>query len=512
MKVAGLVAVACVVIGWQAAALQRSGPRLGQEVAVPRHLQDGEELKLSAPALVAFGRALFEAQWTDQDGGGRPLSKGTGRAVSDPAQPLKGSRAFNRISGPDANSCQGCHNAPYGITGGGGDFVTSGFEQADRFDFVTFEPGDTRATRGALDESKQAVSLQTVGHARSTPGLFGAGYLEMLARQMTDDLQRIRDQLAPGESRPLVSKGVSFGSLARRADGRWDVSGVQGLSEPSVAIPSGRGKPSLVIRPWQQAGRAVSLREVTNDALNRHHGIQSIERFGSGTDPDGDGIFNEMTRADVTALTVFQAVLPVPGRVIANDRDIERAVWNGEQLFERIGCSTCHVPALPLDRNGWIYSEPNPYNPEGHLQPRNGRGFRVDLADASLPVPRLRPSDGQAQALQVPAYTDFRLHDIADADAPATDRRFLTRRLWGAANEPPYFHDGRFTTMRQAVLAHAGEAQVQRRAFEHLSKYDQDSVIEFLKSLQVLPPGTSDLVVDEHYRRRDWPPRPRIGS
>src|SRR5947207_3228055 len=120
--------------------------------------------------------------------------------------------------------------------------------------------GATQATRGALDESKQAVSLQTVGHARSTPGLFGAGYLEMLARQMTDDLQRIRDGLAPGESRPLVSKGVSFGSLARRADGRWDVSGVQGLSEPSVAMASGRGKPSLVIRPWQQAGRAVSLR------------------------------------------------------------------------------------------------------------------------------------------------------------------------------------------------------------------------------------------------------------
>ncbi len=186
-------------------------------------------------------------QWTDQDGGGRPLSKGTGRAVADPARPLKGSRAFNRISGLDANSCQGCHNAPYGITGGGGDFVTSGFEQADRFDFMTFEPGDTQATRGALDESKQAVSLQTVGHARATPGLFGAGYLEMLARQMTDDLQRIRDALAPGESRPLVSKGIAFGTLARHADRRWDVSKVQGLSESSVAIPSGRSKPSLIV-------------------------------------------------------------------------------------------------------------------------------------------------------------------------------------------------------------------------------------------------------------------------
>ncbi len=61
--------------------------------------------------------------------------------------------------------------------------------------------------------------------------------------------------------------------------------------------------------------------------------------------------------------------------------------------------------------------------------------------------------------------------------------------------------------MRRAVLAHSGEALQSRRQFEHLSPYDQDSVIEFLKSLQVLPPGTPDLVVDEHFRPRQWPPQ-----
>jgi hypothetical protein len=57
----------------------------------------------------------------------------------------------------------------------------------------------------------------------------------------------------------------------------------------------------------------VSLREFTNNAFNHHHGIQSTERFGKDTDPDGDGHMNEMTRADVTAATLFQAQLPVPG-------------------------------------------------------------------------------------------------------------------------------------------------------------------------------------------------------
>ena len=38
--------------------------------------------------------------------------------------------------------------------------------------------------------------------------------------------------------------------------------------------------------------------------------------------------------------------------------------------------------------------------------------------------------------------------------------------------------------------------------FEDLTPHERDAVIEFLKSLQVLPPGTRSLVVDEHGRPR----------
>jgi hypothetical protein len=84
--------------------------------------------------------------------------------------------------------------------------------------------------------------------------------------------------------------------------------------------------------------------------------------------------------------------------------------------------------------------------------------------------------------------------------------RFLTKRLWGAANEPPFFHHGLFTTLRQSVLAHAGEADASRKAFKLLPAHEQDALIEFLKTLQVLPPGTRDLIVDENFRPRSWPP------
>ena len=84
--------------------------------------------------------------------------------------------------------------------------------------------------------------------------------------------------------------------------------------------------------------------------------------------------------------------------------------------------------------------------------------------------------------------------------------RFLTKRLWGAANEPPFFHHGLFTTLRQSILAHAGEATAARRAFEALPPSERDALVEFLKTLQVLPPGTTDRIVDGAFRPRSWPP------
>jgi cytochrome c peroxidase len=499
-------------------------PVIGSELAVSNHLLSGAEFRLTLRELIEHGHLLFRANWTDEDGVGRPFTKGTGKPLSDPGRPLNGRRRFNRISGPDANSCAGCHNAPYAIDGGGGDFTTNVFVQAERFDFVTFDRTDTIVTRGSLDEGRRPATLQTVGNMRATPGLFGAGYLEMLARQMTHDLQTVRDSILPGQSKPLVSKGVSFGVLARRADGDWDTAKVEWLPAQSVRRSSGRAKPSLVIRPWHQSGSSISLREFTNTAYNRHHGIQTTERFGVGTDPDDDGVKNEMTRGDVTAVVAFIATLPVPGRVIPNNVDAERAVLSGERAFEQIGCAACHIASLPLERSGWGYSEPGPFNVAGNLQRSSAPLLKIDLTDPALPLPRLRTLKGAARSLEVPAYTDFKRHDITDPleetskepldmNQPASspkflegNRKFLTRRLWGVANEPPYFHHGLFTTLREAVLAHAGEAQAQRRAFQALSATQQDALLSFLETLQVLPPGTEDLIVDENLRPRFWPP------
>lgn len=514
---------ACLVLLFLPAVGVATQSPVGREIAVDRHLQDGEEFTVSLRDLLEHGKKLFAANWTIQEGAGRPMTKGNGAALADRNNPLRFPRNFNRISAPDANSCAGCHNVPFGLPGGGGDLVANVFVLGQRFDFATFDGNETASTVGAFDERGVPVQLESIANPRNTLGMFGSGYIEMLARQMTADLQAIRDATLPGQSRPLGSKGVAFGSLARAPTGGWITTSVEGIPASSLASTGPANPPSLIIRPFHQASNVISIRQFTNNAFNHHHGIQSTERFGRDADPDGDGFVNELTRADVTAVTLFQATMAVPGRVIPDDPEVEAAVLHGESHFTKVGCAGCHIPSLPLDRGGWVFTEPNPFNPSGNLRPADAPTLAVDLTREDLPTPRLPRTGG---VVQVPAFTDLKLHDITTgADDPsrealdmnqpagspgffAGNRKFLTRKLWGTANEPPFFHHGKFTTLREAVLAHAGEALTSRQAFENLTPYDQDSIIEFLKTLQVLPAGTQALIVNEHGHKKRWPPRP----
>jgi di-heme oxidoreductase (putative peroxidase) len=248
-----------------------------------------------------------------------------------------------------------------------------------------------------------------------------------------------------------------------------------------ITLTTADDKPSLLILPFHQAGAVVSLRQFTNNAFTQHFGMQPEERFGTGADEDGDDFVNELTRADITAATIYQATLPVPGRMIPDDRETEKAVRIGEHRFEQIGCASCHVPRLPLVNKGWIYSEPGPYNPAGNLQYGEVPPLYVNLTSADLPGPRLKAdADG---VVWVPAFTDLKLHDITsgpnDPNAEPLDQnqpsgsekfvagntKFITRKLWGVGNSGPYMHHGKFTTMREAILAHSGEALQPRETF-----------------------------------------------
>lgn len=505
---------------------------VGDERSIRHHLSNREQRHMSISEVIDAGRSLFMARWTIQDGQGRPLTKGNGKPLTDGTSPLVFPRNFNRISGPDTGACSMCHNTP--LVGGGGDFAMNVFVGGERFDFVTFDPNDQTVLRGTRDENGLPETLQRVANPRKVIGMFGSGYVEMLTRQMTADLREQARLCSPGQTCELSTKGVSFGRLRHSSDGTWDARDVTGLP-PSSLESVGQMAPSLLLRTLHQGGGVVSLRQFTNEAFNQHHGIQSAELFPG--DPDGDGHESELTEADITAVTVFQATLPVPGRVVPRHSAVRAAIRRGEQLFEQVGCASCHVPALPLVDGGWRYSEPSPYNPEGSLQlGPSGPVVEVDLTSKELPSPRLERRRG---VVLVPAYSDLKLHDITTGKPSCANRpelvssqgcdgdveplnlsvssdqstfsagngRYITRRLWGVANQHAFGHHGQYTTMRESVLAHYGEANAQRENFQALASTDQDAVIEFLKSLQILKPGTPCLVVDEDYQCTNYRPR-----
>jgi hypothetical protein len=264
----------------------------------------------------------------------------------------------------------------------------------------------------------------------------------------------------------------------------------------------------LIVKPFHQKGAVVSLREFSNNAMNHHHGMQPSERFGAGTDPDNDGVTDELTVGDITAVTLFQAFLPAPRTAQPRNAAAVRAVRNGESTFNEVGCGRCHLPELVLESRR--FSEPNPFNPAGNLRPEDTTAtVEFDLVQSSRST--FVQSLGHGR-VAVRAFTDLKRHDLNDAElnhfaneqvpqgmlngfadpvsftvppAPRPTGAFLSRKLWDVGNSDPYGHRGDLTTLTEAIWFHGGEARAERDAFFSLPQARQDELIEFLKSMVV---------------------------
>jgi hypothetical protein len=363
---------------------------------------------------------------------------------------------------------------------------------------------------------------------RGTTGMHGSGLIELLAREMTNDLLAIRAEaisqaastMAPVR-RELITKGVDFGTITAQVNGDVDTNDVEGVGA------------DLVIRPWSQKGLVISLREFTINAMNHHHGMQAVERYGMGQtgtrDFDKDKVALELTAGDLTALVLFQAALAPPRQIIPNDPDRAEAVLRGGEVFEEIGCASCHRQAMVL--NDLVFTEPAAIAGKGTLSASDVQTpVKLVLADLAWAAELERTPEG---GYIVRPFTDLKRHVIADDDMPffgnetlrqgfwlqplpgptaarsrqrmpgissqervSTDA-FLTRRLWAAGNSGPFGHRGDLSTLNEAIMMHGGEAREQRALYQTMGHYDRAAVIEFLLSWRIVParaaPATTDL-------------------
>jgi len=334
----------------------------------------------------------------------------------------------------------------------------------------------------------------TFSSERHTTPLMGAGLVELLAREMTADLQAARQDAvkrawASGEEQraDLVSKGVRFGAIVAKPDGVVDLSGVEGIDA------------DLIVRPFSRKGVFTSIRQFTINALNIHHGMEAMERFGvrwTGThDFAESGVPDAVTPGDVSALVAFQATLPPPTVKQDLPDDWRIAAEAGARQFTVLGCASCHISTLPL--KSLTFTDPAPYDMAGTFARLGNRAVdRIDLSKNALRRPIAKERQGE---WLIPLFSDLKRHLMVDAQVSALGNElqaqrfverdvFLTPRLWGVGSTAPYGHRGDFRSLDEIISAHGGEARFARDAYLSCDKAMRENVIAFLRSLEIKSP------------------------
>ena len=474
-----------VLLLWLALPAAATPDGEGNHPALPefeRMLAALETGSIALDDLRALGLSVFATPFNRFDGhGDGPFDPGETRPREPGARPtLQGNGQFLRVNGLDAQSCNECHgfvsNTPplpiLGIGGVGGAvnnalIAPSLIDVADATDDrVTPQPGHEPPL--ALVADGQA---DYNGRFANPPGLHGGGGKEALGKEMTAELQALLDvaERAPsGTLTELWTKGVFFGVVATLPGGALDLSGVEGIGPLELSDRS-----QLVIKPFGRKFESFSMRDFDRVAMPFHFGIEPVEVVGEGVDRDGDGAVDEVSISEMAALHVFDVTNPPP-----RDLTRGRTAREGFALFEQIGCSDCHVPELHTRSRELPLAFP-----EVAADPSANVYLRIDLREVGFP-----PAPGGG--VRVRLFSDLKRHDMGPElaedleQAGAENRFFGTAALWGVADTAPYLHDGRATTLRDAILLHRGEAGEVRDAFAGLSSPEQEKLLAFLGQLR----------------------------
>ncbi len=507
---------------WFAACLLMAGilapPALAQGADVgPAHpdipaladlLDDLAAGDLSLDDLRAMGLSVFSTPFNTYDGfGDGPFDPAEIDTAAFGHRPtLQGNGLSLRVNGLDAQSCNECHTIVSNRTlpptlglGGVGGLVQNAIimpsliDVADSFDDrVVFQPGHDPSLPLTFDGTADYN-----GRFANPPFLFGGGGVELLGKEMTADLQAL---LAQARSAPvgtvtlLSTHGVDFGSITTLPGGdvQLDVEGIG--PEDITGVPP---EEVLVVRPFGRKGENFSMRDFDRGAMQFHFGIQPVEVVGQGVDEDGDGLDDEVSVAEMSVLHIFDVTNPRPfiddfdsdaDTESDSDTDSDSDANEGFNTFVNIGCSYCHRPFLET-RSQFVPLA----HPEDPTDPSANVYLQIDLVDVGFP-----PAAGGG--VVVPLFADLKRHKMGPRLAETFERgeiandEFTTARLWGVADTAPYLHDGRATTLFQAIEFHGGEAQAARDAFLALTETEQRKLLTFLMTLRTPSQPNEELV------------------
>lgn len=497
--VAGLVAA--VSSGGQPPALPGETPGF----PLPHHVDQWTINDHSFAEIYKWGDKLFSAPFNRLDGVGANLALDENVSVRflrspNVSKPGYLSPTVKRPGGPEAQNCEGCH---------------------------TFRSTGSGAVYNVTRDQLRTHDLDRFLN-RNTTNLAGSGALQLVAEQSTTELRAIRANAlarAASTGSPVTaeltnSAGVNYGRIVARPDGSLDVSGIRGIF------------PDLAVRPYHVKGVVPFLRLQSVVANHVSSGLQGPEvMLDPDADDDGDGVVNEFTVGDHTALVLYTAAQPRPVTKLELHRNLggkyrlsaaEIAKINdGERVFEQVGCATCHTPKYVL--RDPVFREPSrdiAYRFDAATFPFFGGGdplsFGLDYRHPTTfdlrrnPVIKCNHGHGEGNNASqcwrqfeadshgnviVRMYGDQKMHDMGPGLEGEMDelgngaRTWRSRELWGVADTGPWLHDGRATTLPEAIWWHGGEAQEVRDRYLALPAPKQEALIAFLGNLVLYQPA-----------------------
>lgn len=369
---------------------------------------------------------------------------------------LAGDEEFNRVFSPAegvgpifvAQSCGSCH------VGDGKGHPAFNLTRFGRMTPAGFDPMpahggpqiQNRAVPGFLAE--QVPAAATGRSIFTAPAVTGLGFLEAVEDSTLLALADEHDADGDGISGRL--------QLLEPSDFIAEIARLDLLLEADAPRRHLLIDGKYIGRFGKKAG-TINLLQQTVTAYREDMGLTTdlipLDPVNPLAGSAGDDVADPEVGSGTVANVVFYLkTLRRPPRRNAADPEVKA----GEAIFTSIGCARCHVPTL-----------------------RTGAS-------------RIAPID----RVEFHPYTDLLLHDMGpELDDGYTEGRALTSEwrtapLWGLGlaegsqgGRAFYLHDGRATTLQQAIELHGGEGAASRAAFRALPPSEAARLIAFLRSL-----------------------------
>jgi CxxC motif-containing protein (DUF1111 family) len=330
----------------------------------------------------------------------------------------------------NADSCVGCHANP--VVGAISQVTELRAGHFNGFNFID-QVGGSLINDRAIDASIQERVLggSEVRTFRTSLNVLGDGFVEAIDSNTL---------LAISNSQPAGQRGTFIQVPVLEAGGALR-GGRFGWKNQHASLISFAADAYL-----NEMGITSPLQPTEN--TSNGNSVAAFDAVADPEDVDGEDVEEFATFMRATKAPPRDAVLAATADAIA-----------GSNLFDSIGCGTCHVRNINTAPPGTVI---------------NGGELTVH---AALGNKRIHP------------FSDFLLHDVGTGDGivqnggQGTRNQVRTPALWGMRSKGRLMHDGESLTRNDAILRHGGQATSVINNYINLSTTNKNRLITFLNSL-----------------------------